>query len=55
MSLNAPGGIELIDVTKVFNAGKHNEFVAVEGIRSSIDVRQITVLKGPSGSGKTTS
>jgi putative ABC transport system ATP-binding protein len=54
MSLNAPGGIELIDVTKVFNAGKHNEFVAVEGIRSSIDVRQITVLKGPSGSGKTT-
>jgi putative ABC transport system ATP-binding protein len=54
MSVHASGRIELIDVTKVFNAGKPNEFVAIEGIRSCVDVREITVLKGPSGSGKTT-
>ncbi|HSB04386.1 MAG TPA: ABC transporter ATP-binding protein [Thermodesulfobacteriota bacterium] len=46
--------IELMNVKKVFNAGKPNEFVAIEGINLSIDSRKVTVFKGPSGSGKTT-
>jgi putative ABC transport system ATP-binding protein len=46
--------IELKDIKKVFNTGKPNEFVAVEGISLSIDSNQVTALKGPSGSGKTT-
>jgi putative ABC transport system ATP-binding protein len=46
--------IELMDVRKVFNAGRPNEFVAVNGISLSIDPCRITALKGPSGSGKTT-
>ncbi|MGZ3525390.1 MAG: ABC transporter ATP-binding protein [Thermodesulfobacteriota bacterium] len=46
--------IELINVRKVFNQGKPNEFVAVHGISLSIDGGKVTVFKGPSGSGKTT-
>lgn len=46
--------IELMNVKKVFNAGKPNEFVAIEGINLAIDSRKVTVFKGPSGSGKTT-
>ena len=46
--------IELMDVRKVFNAGKPNQFVAVDGVTLSIEPRRITALKGPSGSGKTT-
>jgi putative ABC transport system ATP-binding protein len=46
--------IELIDIRKVFNQGRPNEFVAVEGVNLVIEPRRITVLKGPSGSGKTT-
>ncbi len=46
--------IELIDVRKVFNSGRPNEFVAVDSISISIDFHKVTVLKGPSGSGKTT-
>ena len=46
--------IELIDVRKVFNSGRPNEFVAVDNISISIDSHKATVLKGPSGSGKTT-
>jgi len=46
--------IELINVRKVFNQGKPNEFVAVHGVSLSIDSNKVTVLKGPSGSGKTT-
>ena len=46
--------IELRDVRKVFNSGKPNEFVAVQGISLSIEARKATALKGPSGSGKTT-
>jgi len=46
--------IELIDVRKVFNMGKPNEFVAIHGVSLSIDTDNITVLKGPSGCGKTT-
>jgi putative ABC transport system ATP-binding protein len=46
--------IELINIRKVFNMGKPNEFVAVHGVSLSIDSNKVTVLKGPSGSGKTT-
>ena len=46
--------IELFNIRKVFNAGKSNEFVALNGISLSIDPEKVTVFKGPSGSGKTT-
>ena len=46
--------IQLKDVRKVFNMGKPNEFVAIDGISLQIDFEKVTVLKGPSGSGKTT-
>ena len=45
--------IELINIRKVFNLGKINEFVAIDGVSLVIDAHKITVLKGPSGSGKT--
>ena len=46
--------IELKDVRKVFNGGKPNEFVAIDGVSLQIDFEKVTVLRGPSGSGKTT-
>ena len=46
--------IELMNIRKVFNMGKPNEFVAVHEVSVSIDLKRVTVLKGPSGSGKTT-
>jgi putative ABC transport system ATP-binding protein len=46
--------IELLDIRKVFNMGKSNEFVAVGGVNLSIDFNKVTVFRGPSGSGKTT-
>lgn len=46
--------IELDNIRKVFNAGKTNEFVAVDGVTLSIDSGGVTALRGPSGSGKTT-
>ena len=46
--------IHLQNIRKVFNAGKPNEFVAIEGVNLSIDSHGATALKGPSGSGKTT-
>ena len=46
--------IELVDVRKVFNAGRPNEFVAIDDISCAIAFHEGTVLKGPSGSGKTT-
>jgi putative ABC transport system ATP-binding protein len=46
--------IELKNIRKVFNQGKPNEFVAIDGVNVSIDSGYVTVLKGPSGSGKTT-
>jgi putative ABC transport system ATP-binding protein len=46
--------IALHDIRKVFNAGKSNEFVAIEGVTLAIDSHMTTALKGPSGSGKTT-
>lgn len=46
--------IELINIKKTFNAGKPNEFTAVNGVSLSIQANKVTVFKGPSGSGKTT-
>jgi putative ABC transport system ATP-binding protein len=46
--------IEVMDIRKVFNAGRPNEFVAIDGVSLSIEQHKVTVLKGPSGSGKTT-
>ena len=46
--------IELVDIKKVFNAGKPNEFVAIQGVSLRVADRCVTVFKGPSGSGKTT-
>jgi putative ABC transport system ATP-binding protein len=48
------GMIQVRDVRKVFNMGKPNEFVAIQGVSLAIDAHTATVLKGPSGSGKTT-
>ena len=46
--------IELRDVKKVFNQGRHNETWAVRGITLDLEPNRVTVFKGPSGSGKTT-
>lgn len=46
--------IRLDTVRKVYNGGKPNEFVALDGINLHIDDYKATALKGPSGSGKTT-
>ena len=46
--------IELNQITKIFNAGKANEFTALKDVNLEIRPEKITVLKGPSGSGKTT-
>jgi len=46
--------IELKNVRKVFNSGKPNEFVALQGASLTIAEQKLTILKGPSGSGKTT-
>jgi len=46
--------VELTQVTKSFNAGKANQFTAVDRVSLDIEPGLLTVLKGPSGSGKTT-
>jgi putative ABC transport system ATP-binding protein len=46
--------IESANVKKIFNMGKPNEFIALNGISVRIPANRLTVLKGPSGSGKTT-
>jgi len=46
--------IRLENIRKVFNGGKPNEFVAIDGIDLSIKFHEVTALTGPSGSGKTT-
>lgn len=42
------------NISKVFNAGRPNEFSALHEVSLDIRLRETTVLKGPSGSGKTT-
>jgi putative ABC transport system ATP-binding protein len=46
--------IALSNVTKVYNAGRTNEFAAVRDVSLTIEGQRATALKGPSGSGKTT-
>jgi putative ABC transport system ATP-binding protein len=46
--------ITVHNISKVFNAGKTNEFTAVQDVSLIIKQHQATILKGPSGSGKTT-
>jgi putative ABC transport system ATP-binding protein len=46
--------IEVQNIYKVFNAGRHNEYVALNGVSCTLESGKVTVFKGPSGSGKTT-
>ena len=46
--------IQIREVRKVFNKGRPNELVAIDGVSLAVDAHRATVLKGPSGSGKTT-
>ena len=46
--------IQLENIKKIFNLGRPNEFVALQGISLSVEAGKMTVFKGPSGSGKTT-
>ena len=46
--------LELTNIRKAFNQGKHNEYWALAGIDLAIPEKQVTALRGPSGSGKTT-
>jgi len=46
--------IRLDHVTKTYNAGKSNQFTAVDDVSIDIQPGKLTILKGPSGSGKTT-
>jgi putative ABC transport system ATP-binding protein len=46
--------IELSGVTKIFNKGETNEFVAVRGVDLQVEKGEMACISGPSGSGKTT-
>jgi putative ABC transport system ATP-binding protein len=46
--------IELSQIRKAFNQGRHNEYWALAGIDLAIPEKQVTALRGPSGSGKPT-
>jgi putative ABC transport system ATP-binding protein len=46
--------ITTVNVKKIFNAGKPNEYTAVDGVNLALELGAVSVLKGPSGSGKTT-
>lgn len=46
--------IDLTQVRKVYNAGRPNEFAAVDGVDLALNMEEATVFRGPSGSGKTT-
>jgi putative ABC transport system ATP-binding protein len=46
--------LELTNIRKAFNQGRHNEYWALDGIDLTIPEKQVTALRGPSGSGKTT-
>jgi len=46
--------ISVRDISKVFNAGRPNEFTALERVSLDLQLNESTVFKGPSGSGKTT-
>jgi putative ABC transport system ATP-binding protein len=46
--------LELTNIRKAFNQGRHNEYWALDGIGLVIPEKKVTALRGPSGSGKTT-
>ncbi len=46
--------IDLKDIYKVFNKGRHDELTAVDGVSLVFESERVMVLRGPSGSGKTT-
>ena len=46
--------IEMLEVSKAFNSGKPNEFLALDRVNLVVKRGELTILKGPSGSGKTT-
>jgi putative ABC transport system ATP-binding protein len=46
--------IVMREIRKIFNEGRPQELIAVEGASLAIEARTVTVLRGPSGSGKTT-
>jgi putative ABC transport system ATP-binding protein len=46
--------IEMRAIRKIFNEGRPQELIAVDGASLAIEARTVTVLRGPSGSGKTT-
>ena len=46
--------IELVAISKTFNAGKPNRFTALKQIDLTLAAGRVAVFKGPSGSGKTT-
>lgn len=46
--------IKLLNVKKIFNAGRPSEFVALNNICLNVEANKITAITGPSGSGKTT-
>jgi putative ABC transport system ATP-binding protein len=48
------GVIELLTVSKTYNAGRPKEYRAVREVSLSIEPGRVTALRGPSGSGKTT-
>jgi putative ABC transport system ATP-binding protein len=45
--------IQAVDIRKVYNQGRANEFCAVDSLSLTIELGGIHILKGPSGSGKT--
>jgi putative ABC transport system ATP-binding protein len=46
--------IELLAVSKTYNAGRANQCSAVREVSMAIEPGRVTALRGPSGSGKTT-
>ena len=46
--------IKVTAISKVYNAGRPNEFTAVNGVSLTVNLGEVTVFKGPSGSGKNT-
>jgi putative ABC transport system ATP-binding protein len=46
--------IELSGISKVYNEGRPNEFIALAGVDLVLEDNRVVVFEGPSGSGKTT-